>query len=542
MMGSSIIAENPAKRSILILVAAVMITGTIVLVVSVPFRHHYRPKQQRQQGFRFGGYHFPIQNENTNTTLNCDITTLNTSDTKFHQESLISGTSGKLFQGEKIRQYGEITIFNGQTLEELEQHFKVHDEIPPDTAIEVDTNFMCDKWSVVTTISEPTVAVERQALLQDWCTVVVGDRKGPFEYPILNVDENKLIFLTADHQQRLAATSPLVKMLPWNHFGRKNIGYLYAIAHGAKFIYDFDDDNVLISKHRNFHMPGAGVRFSHFDEKITNKTNYAGGGNLITLMRPSNYSELVFNPYPLFGATSNPSWPRGYPLELIKPTYPSLAFPIPTEMVHLSPDRIGVIQYLANHDPDVDAIYRLTQPLPLNFAPKHTSIVLPGKTVSGSSRVYCPYNAQATLHTHDALWTLLLPVTVHGRVSDIWRSYFAQRLLSDLGLQVVFHSPVVIQDRNAHNYLADFDSEEPLYKKSLRLIQQLEEWTTCATSLPGRIEELWIMLYEHGYIDLPDVKLVQSWLESLFIIGYKFPSVKPDSSCEPKIIEIHQLS
>jgi hypothetical protein len=34
---------------------------------------------------------------------------------------------------------------------------------------------------------------------------------------------------------------------------------------------------------------------------------------------------------------------------------------------------------------------------------------------------YAPYNAQATLHLYTALWSLLLPVTIHGRVSDIWR-------------------------------------------------------------------------------------------------------------------------
>ena len=38
---------------------------------------------------------------------------------------------------------------------------------------------------------------------------------------------------------------PFVDHLPWNHFGRKNIGYLYAISMGAKTIFDFDDDNML---------------------------------------------------------------------------------------------------------------------------------------------------------------------------------------------------------------------------------------------------------------------------------------------------------
>ena len=38
---------------------------------------------------------------------------------------------------------------------------------------------------------------------------------------------------------------PFVDRLPWNSFGRKNVGYLYAISQGAKVIFDFDDDNIL---------------------------------------------------------------------------------------------------------------------------------------------------------------------------------------------------------------------------------------------------------------------------------------------------------
>ncbi len=45
-----------------------------------------------------------------------------------------------------------------------------------------------------------------------------------------------------------------VNALPWRSFGRKNVGYLYAIARGAKVIWDFDDDNIL-----KFWMNGASV-------------------------------------------------------------------------------------------------------------------------------------------------------------------------------------------------------------------------------------------------------------------------------------------
>jgi len=34
-------------------------------------------------------------------------------------------------------------------------------------------------------------------------------------------------------------------LTPWQHFCRKNIGYLYAILHGAEDIFDFDDENFI---------------------------------------------------------------------------------------------------------------------------------------------------------------------------------------------------------------------------------------------------------------------------------------------------------
>ena len=70
-----------------------------------------------------------------------------------------------------------------------------------------------------------------------------------------------------------------------------------------------------------------------------------------------------------------------------------------------------------------------------------------------------PYNAQSTLHAHEGLWSLLLPCSVHGRVSDIWRSYIAQRLFWDVGLSLAFVGAHVNQFRSPHNYLADFDAE-----------------------------------------------------------------------------------
>jgi hypothetical protein len=54
---------------------------------------------------------------------------------------------------------------------------------------------------------------------------------------------SNIVFLSSDDQQSMG--NDFVDSLPWRSFGRKNVGYLYAVARGAKVIWDFDDDNFL---------------------------------------------------------------------------------------------------------------------------------------------------------------------------------------------------------------------------------------------------------------------------------------------------------
>ena len=52
-----------------------------------------------------------------------------------------------------------------------------------------------------------------------------------------------IIYLSEYDQINMNLT--IVQQLPWHSFGRKNVGYIYAIAQGASAIFDFDDDNML---------------------------------------------------------------------------------------------------------------------------------------------------------------------------------------------------------------------------------------------------------------------------------------------------------
>jgi hypothetical protein len=94
----------------------------------------------------------------------------------------------------------------------------------------------------------------------------------------------------------------------------------------------------------------------------------------------------AFNPYPYMGgpAYADPSmpqsWPRGFPLQLIKK-------PCNVTLVPGDTSKVAVLQSLADHDPDVDGIYRLTRGVPFNLNPNSDStVVLP-------RGVLAPWNA-----------------------------------------------------------------------------------------------------------------------------------------------------
>ena len=55
--------------------------------------------------------------------------------------------------------------------------------------------------------------------------------------------KTRIVFLS--YEDQLKMSSDFINRLRWHSFGRKNVGYLYAIARGAKVIFDFDDDNIL---------------------------------------------------------------------------------------------------------------------------------------------------------------------------------------------------------------------------------------------------------------------------------------------------------
>ena len=393
-----------------------------------------------------------------------------------------SSTSGLLFKGNVVRKFPpHLARFTSLTQNELQRTTNYKESIF--------NNYTkpkaCRNWVVVTTIFLPSDSVRKVAELDGWCLVVVADKKSSLSYDLDNI-----IYLTVQDQQELTRHYNFIGQIPWNHFGRKNVGYFYAMLHNAEYIFDLDDDNVL--KQKDLSLPKSVMR-----------------------ILATNCS--AFNIYLYMNASTYPSWPRGFPLGNIKQKCTCSL-----ERRDVNREETVIFQSLADEDPDVDAIYRMTLPLPFYFKADIGLEIPPG--------VLVPYNAQASLHFRKSLWGTLLPVTVHGRVSDIWRSYFTQRIVWEIGGRIAFIPSLVNQFRNPHNYIQDFDAEMDLYLKTDALIKFLLSWKPQTTTLPGLIEELWIAVYERDYINKEDVELVQTWLDALIRIGYDFSVIKPYSS------------
>lgn len=329
-------------------------------------------------------------------------------------------------------------------------------------------------FCVVTTISPPTFSVMQLAerLTDNAATlVIVGDRKGP---PTYDVGKCRLDFLSLIAQEN--GPFELGRMLPTDHYARKNVGYLHAIAAGAALIYETDDDN---TPSANWHRR---------QEMITN-------ARLVS--SPSPDQPRWVNVYRYF--SSENIWPRGFPLDLVSLTAPEPEF---IGKSVLSPIQQGLV----DNSPDVDAIWRLTQDRPFRFDSAPSVYLHPGN--------WCPFNTQSTWWWPDAYPLLYIPSYCSFRMCDIWKSLVAQWCLWEMGCGVVFHAAEAIQERNYHNLMRDFEDEIPGYLGNRRFAEVLSR-LALAPGKENAADNL-IRCYEAlntaGFFPRDEMTLVRAWV------------------------------
>lgn len=298
--------------------------------------------------------------------------------------------------------------------------------------------------------------------------IVIGDTKSPSEFKMEGCD-----YWSVDRQ--LTLPFELAKITPTRHYSRKNLGYLLAIKNGAEELVETDDDNI--------------PRAEFWTKKSREVKSYAF----------ENAGWV--NVYHYF--TKNMIWPRGFPLEELQ-----------NKQINLStlkniPVNCPIQQGLADENPDVDAVYRLTYPLPMNFEIK--------ERLALGKNAWSPFNSQNTHWFKEAFALMYLPSYCSFRMTDIWRSYVAQRISWECGWSILYHEPTVWQERNAHNLMKDFEDEIPGYSNNLNICKELQ-----ALNLkPGKdnISENLVTCYQKlidiNVIGKEEMTLLKAWISDL---------------------------
>lgn len=322
---------------------------------------------------------------------------------------------------------------------------------------------------VLTTINAPTPAVlELASRSHDWPLVVVGDAKTPANW---HVPDTK--FMSMAEQQ--ASPGRLAASLPLNHYCRKNLGYLTAISNGATILAETDDDN--FPEGWPYETP-----VEHLEAPVLSTDGWA-------------------NVY--FYFTESKIWPRGLPLGEIVGDLPRW------ENLPTAGRKIGVHQFLAAGDPDVDAIYRLTVGRDDHKFFDRSLILDKGTAV--------PFNSQCTIWFEEAFPLMYLPSNVSFRMTDIWRSFIAQICLWAMDSHVAYHGRGVYQERNAHDLHRDFLQEMVGYERNDEIFQTLSalELDSDPVNAGKNLKTCYRALRKIDIVDDAELAMVDDWLSDL---------------------------
>lgn len=322
-----------------------------------------------------------------------------------------------------------------------------------------------NSFIVITSIFDPTDAVKNFSRLTDHSLVVVGDKKSPKTWNCSNTK-----FLSVEEQEKM--NIELIKVLPYNHYCRKMLGYIYAIKEGADVIFDTDDDNIPFD---NWSFPVFEGKF----DSIEQKTGFV-------------------NIYKYF--TESKIWPRGLPLSLINDT-------LKPEICKDKTFKVGIWQALADEDPDVDAIYRLTSNKPCFFN-KRPPIVLP-------KGVFSPFNTQNTAILKDLFPIMYLPSKVTFRFTDILRGIIAQPIMWAAGYHLGFTEATVLQKRNPHDFTKDFISEIPMYLEIENAANIASKTVLSKNTIADNLYNVYYELEKAKIVEKEELEILKAWLSDV---------------------------
>jgi hypothetical protein len=298
--------------------------------------------------------------------------------------------------------------------------------------------------------------------------IAIGDSITPSDFALEGCD-----YYSVDRQ--LGTGFQYASAAPLRHYARKNIGYLVSMANGSEIILESDDDN--------YPLPGFWSERRRIQQ--AHVLDAAGWVNIYGYFSTANI------------------WPRGIPLDAVRQAPPSLV-DVPLQEVDCP-----IQQGLCNGDPDVDAIYRLVNPLPIDFQDR--------SSVALANNSWCPFNSQNTTWWRDAFPLLYLPGTCSIRMTDIWRGFVAQRIAWANGWGLLFHSSTVYQERNAHNLMRDFKDEISGYLNNRMIAERFEGLALepGIENIPDNLRRCYEDLAKMGLVEARELAMLEAWLADI---------------------------
>ncbi|KAF3967460.1 hypothetical protein CMV_008543 [Castanea mollissima] len=352
-------------------------------------------------------------------------------------------------------------------------------------------NFRTERWIVVSVSNYPTDSLRNLVKIRGWQVLAIGNSKTPSDWSLKGA-----IFLSLEQQAQLGFR--VVDFLPYDSYVRKTVGYLFAIQHGAKKIFDADDRGDVID----------GDLGKHFDVELVGED---ARQDVILQYSHDNPNRSVINPYIHFGQRS--VWPRGLPLENVGEIGHEEFY---TEVFG---GKQFIQQGISNGLPDVDSVFYFTrksslEAFDIRFDEHTPKVALP-------QGMMVPVNSFNTIYHSSAFWGLMLPVSVSTMASDVLRGYWGQRLLWEIGGYVVVYPPTVHRYDRIEGY--PFSEEKDLHVNVGRLIKFLVSWRSNKHRLFEKVLELSFAMAEEGFWSDKDLKFTAAWLQDLLAVGYQQP-------------------
>ncbi len=323
---------------------------------------------------------------------------------------------------------------------------------------------------VITSINKPNMVIKKY---HSMCYknrvnfIIIGDKKTP-QY------SNKYNFYNLKLQNNFNFT--LNKSLPVNSYSRKNIGYLIAMQNKSKIILETDDDNY-----------PKNTFFKNLELK--KKIRLLSGPKWI------NIFEIFLKKNKSF------IWPRGFPLDEINKTHKIKS----KKKLITSP----IQQRLCDGNPDVDAIFRLTK--------KNRFYTFKNRNYALNNKSICPFNSQNTVWHEQCFPLMYLPSYCTMRATDIWRGFIALRVLKNYNWNLSFLNSTVIQNRNVHDLLDDFNLEYPVYKNTKILNETLNniKLSNNKNHMLINFFRCYKQLVDKKILEKKELELVYKWINDI---------------------------